>query len=51
MVITDDIQKAMPTNQDIQNGQPLAYKEAVLWTNQTDSEQKTAVWSCSTYIF
>ncbi|XP_021747731.1 probable rhamnogalacturonate lyase B [Chenopodium quinoa] len=43
MVISDDIQKFMPMEQDYKNGQPLAYREAIMWTNSSDPTSKTAV--------
>ncbi|XP_056690895.1 uncharacterized protein [Spinacia oleracea] len=43
MVISDDIQKIMPREEDFARGRPLAYKEAVLWTNTSDPTSKTAV--------
>ncbi|EEF28098.1 hypothetical protein RCOM_0367010 [Ricinus communis] len=37
MVISDDKHRIMPTLQDRQNGQPLAYPEAVLLTHPKNS--------------
>lgn len=43
IVISDDIQKVMPRQQDLKHSHSLEYREAILWTNYSDPKLKTQV--------
>lgn len=43
MAVSDDIQRVMPTNQDISHGKVLSYREAVQLTHPSNSQFKNKV--------
>ena len=44
MAVSDDRQRVMPTMRDRENGEPLAFPEAVLLTNPSNEELRGEVY-------